>query len=54
MSNIAIFRISVALNINFHKVRDTEFQGVWTELRVNFVFSDNPSQNTLTLIYEIE
>ena len=34
--------------------RKFQFQGVWTEFRCEFFFSDNPSQNALRLIYEIE
>ena len=63
MSNVAIFHIPDSLDFNFFKVkssRDTNIcrkfkrQGVWTELKSNFVFSDNPSQNTLRVIHEIK
>ena len=47
ISNVAIFHNSVALNINFYRVKSSrdakicrkiKFQGVWTELRIEICF----------------
>ena len=50
MSNVATFHISVALKYQF---KDTKNCQNW-KLKVKFVLSDNPSQNILRPVYEIE
>ena len=55
MSNVAIFRISVSLNMNFASVKDFQkLNGVWTKCTSEIALSDNPSQNTLGQNNEIE
>ena len=65
MSNVAILRILVALNINFYSVKNStlysakftensNFKGFGPSKDADFVFLDNSSKNNLRLFYEIK